>query len=98
MHNLLTCHSYGASISRKRKLSITENTFFPGEYSCWLVTQPSTLLNVQYVPAGDAKYTMKAALLDMLGCVKCAGTFDELEKAGGQGEKDRVLAKTLDIS
>lgn len=80
MQNLLNCHSYRASISRKCNSSITENTFSSGEYSCWLVTQPSTLLNVLYVPADDSKYTMKAALLGIVECVKYAGTFDELEK------------------
>lgn len=44
------------------------------------MTQPSTLLNVLYVPADDSKYTMKEALLGIVECVKYAGTFDELEK------------------
>lgn len=42
--------------------------------------QPSTLLNVLHVPADDSKYTMKAALPGVIGCVKCAQTFNELEK------------------
>lgn len=93
MHNLLTCHSYGASISRKCKFSVTKNTFFPGEYLCWLATQPGTLLNVQYVPGGDAKYTIKAAVLSLLESVKCAGTFDEPGKAAlaGGGRWTRYL-------
>ena len=38
------------------------------------------MLHVQYVAADDSKYTLKADLLNIVECVKCVGTFDELEK------------------
>lgn len=51
--------------------------------------QTSTLLNVLHVPADDSKYTMKAALPGVIGCVKRAQTFNALEKNGSSCRKKK---------